>query len=101
MAGVRHLLEAVKQGWATETLLAELAVEEERAKEIARQLAELELSPREGPKPDTYSSARSTAAASPVSRSASRAAEAIASARPGLCRSVVYQRWWPQRDVTG
>src|SRR5262245_30185640 len=41
-AGVQHLLEAVKQGRATETLLAELAAEEERAKAVARQLAELE-----------------------------------------------------------
>jgi len=41
-AGIRHLLDAVKQGRATETLLTELAMQEERAKAIARQLAEVE-----------------------------------------------------------
>jgi hypothetical protein len=45
-AGVRHLVEAVKRGRATETLLAELAVQEERAKTIGRQLAALEQEPR-------------------------------------------------------
>src|SRR5499433_751482 len=41
-AGIRHLLDAVKQGRATETLLTELAMQEERAKGVARQLAEVE-----------------------------------------------------------
>src|SRR5262245_39140977 len=45
-AGTRHLLDAVKQGRATETLLTELAMQEERAKAIARQLAELERQQR-------------------------------------------------------
>jgi site-specific DNA recombinase len=45
-AGMRHLLDAVKLGRATETLLAELAVQEERAQAIGRQLAELENRPR-------------------------------------------------------
>jgi len=42
VAGIRHLLDAVKQGRATETLLTELAMQEERAKGVARQLAEVE-----------------------------------------------------------
>jgi hypothetical protein len=45
-ASVRHLLDAVKGGRATETLLAELTVQEERAKAIGRQLAEIEQHPR-------------------------------------------------------
>ena len=36
---IRHLLDAVKTGRATETLLTELATQEERAKAIDRQLA--------------------------------------------------------------
>ena len=43
---MRHLLDAVKGGRATDTLLAELTVQEERAKTLDRQLAALESRPR-------------------------------------------------------
>src|SRR5215468_9863446 len=42
----RHLLDAVKRGQATETLLAELAGEEEKAKALDRKLAALDARPR-------------------------------------------------------
>ena len=45
-ASIRHLVEAVKRGRATDTLLTELAAQEGRGKTIARQLAELEAQPR-------------------------------------------------------
>jgi site-specific DNA recombinase len=45
-AAVRNLLEAVKHGRATETLLAELAVQEARGKALDRELAELDQRPR-------------------------------------------------------
>jgi hypothetical protein len=41
----RHLLDAIKSGRATDTLLAELALQEERAKAIDRQLAALDARP--------------------------------------------------------
>ncbi len=43
---VRHLVDAIKRGQATETLLAELAVEEARAKAIEQELAALDARPR-------------------------------------------------------
>jgi len=43
---VRHLLDAIKHGQATETLLGELAGQEARAKAIERELAALEPKPR-------------------------------------------------------
>src|SRR5262249_40160530 len=43
---VRHLVDAIKHGQAAETLLAELAVEEARAKAIDRELAALDTGPR-------------------------------------------------------
>src|SRR5215472_7683937 len=42
----RHLLDAVKRGQATETLLAELAGEEEKARALDRKLAALDARPR-------------------------------------------------------
>src|SRR5262249_8506929 len=45
----RHLLDAVKRGQATETLLAELAGEEEKAKALDRKLAALDARPRPVP----------------------------------------------------
>src|SRR5262252_4078981 len=43
---VRHLLDAIKHGQATETLLGELAGQEARAKAIERELAAFEPGPR-------------------------------------------------------
>src|SRR5215468_4179344 len=42
----RHLLDAVKRGQATETLLAELAVEEGKGRDLDRRLAALDARPR-------------------------------------------------------
>jgi hypothetical protein len=43
---VRHLVDAIKHGLGTETLLGELAVEEARAKAIDQQIAALDPGPR-------------------------------------------------------
>ncbi|HKD17762.1 MAG TPA: hypothetical protein VKG23_07820, partial [Thermoanaerobaculia bacterium] len=43
---IRRLVDAIKHGQATETLLGELAVEEARAKTIDQQLAALDARPR-------------------------------------------------------
>jgi site-specific DNA recombinase len=58
---VRNLLEAVKSGRATETLLAELAVQEGRAKAIGQELAALEARPRVVPLDRKHLEARLTA----------------------------------------
>jgi hypothetical protein len=41
-AGVRHLVDAVKLGQATETLLAELAIQETALKALERRMADLD-----------------------------------------------------------
>jgi DNA invertase Pin-like site-specific DNA recombinase len=61
-ASMRHLVDAVKRGRATDTLLSELAAQEERGKTIARRLAELDGRLRAVPKVDvTLLTARLTA----------------------------------------
>src|SRR5215467_12790629 len=55
---IRHLLDAVKRGQATETLLGELAVQEDRAKELDRTLAALDTQPRPGSLDSTRLAAR-------------------------------------------
>jgi len=55
---IRHLLDAVKRGQATETLLGELAVQEDRAKELDRTLEALDTQPRLGSLDSTRLAAR-------------------------------------------